>query len=145
MGSLPQLVQILQLLALLGNVQHGIGTVFSAHGDPQNPNPHLACTHYDMDDDKDVVVAHRTLRCGARVAVCLPRTGKCVFAVVADRGPYGKRPDGSYTAIVDMSPRLAKMLGHNGYEQVVVVEDGGALGELPKGRVRTRVDRKPRI
>lgn len=104
----------------------GLGTVFWAQGDPQNPNANLACYHRPLNDYKDFVVAHRTLPCGTRLEVCNMRTAKCAKAVVADRGPYGKsKRDGEivYTAAIDISKPVARAINFNGKEMVLVYLD----------------------
>jgi rare lipoprotein A (peptidoglycan hydrolase) len=53
-----------------------------------------------------MVVAHRTLVCGTRLLVCY--AGRCVDAVVQDRGPYVAGRD------VDLGPGVARALGFGG-------------------------------
>jgi rare lipoprotein A len=101
----------------------GIGTMFWADGDPQNPNSHLACYHRALNDKKDFIVAHRTLPCNTEVVVCNIRTNECVKAKVADRGPYGKTKHKgtiTYTSVIDLSKRVAKAIHFNGKESVLV-------------------------
>ena len=105
------------LWAMLSLHHHaGIATKFSAKHDKFNPRPYAACLHRVMDDATDFIVAHRSLPCLADVLICLPRTGKCAKARVGDRGPYGK-------SVLDLSPLVAKALGHNGFERVVFSSD----------------------
>lgn len=96
-----------------------MATRFAAHDDPFNPHPALACMNRDLDDEKDLFVAHRTLPCGTPIAVCVPRTGRCVSARVMDRGPYGRTRGGDYRVTLDLSPAVSRRLKHNGYETVI--------------------------
>ncbi len=106
--------KVLLLLQLAGAGQLGLGTIFgSSRWDQSNPRSTLACTHREIDDRKDMVLAHNTLPCHARVWVFNPRTGRSVVARVADRGPRH--------ALVDMSRAVARRLRHNGREPVLVV------------------------
>jgi hypothetical protein len=106
-------------LYMLLSLNAGVATTFSAKGDPQNPRPYAACLRRDLDDERDLIVAERSLPCGTNIIICLPRTNKCVRARVGDRGPYGKRRDGSFRATLDLAPAVRKKLRHNGYEQVL--------------------------
>ncbi len=107
-----------KILILKLFLQAGIGTVFSSV-DKYNPNPHLACAVSKVLKDSDLVVAHRELPCNAKVVVCNQRTQLCVNAVVKDRGPFGVLGS-HYTSIIDLSPRVAKAIQHNGFEEVIV-------------------------
>lgn len=111
----------LQVLLALLHLHSGVATTFSAIGDAGNPDPHAACLHRDLDDARDVVVASRTLTCGATVLICLPRTRRCVRATVGDRGPYGRNARG-YRAELDLAPATRRALHHNGYETVLWAE-----------------------
>ncbi len=113
---------ILKVLLTL-YLQVGMGTTFSSN-DVYNPNPTLACRPGVILKDSDPVIAHRELPCGAKVSVCNPRTKKCTIATVLDRGPFGILGKGNkrtYTSIVDMSPGVTKLLGHNGFEPVYIL------------------------
>jgi hypothetical protein len=89
----------------------GLGTVFGpTAGDPSNPRDELACPQRTATGrrmrallDGDVLVAHPHLPCGTVVVVCVVRTGACVVAPVADRGPR--------RAMVDLSTGAARLLG----------------------------------
>jgi rare lipoprotein A (peptidoglycan hydrolase) len=108
------LEKVLLLLQLAGTGQVGVGTIFgSSNWDAHNPHSNLACTHREIDDSKDMVVAHNTLPCHSKVWVFNPRTGRSVMARVADRGPRH--------ALIDMSKGVARRLKHNGMEKVLVV------------------------
>lgn len=111
--------RLLDLLLVLTGIEVGVGTTFSAANDPGNPNPHLACYGRDLRDDRDLVVAHRTLPCRSKVVVCVPRTSRCAVGLVGDRGPYGRTKTG-YRAIVDLSPAMKRQLLHNGRETVLL-------------------------
>ena len=98
---------------LFAHAEVGMATTFSAaEGAPYNPNPHLCCQHRDLDDRRDLVVAHKTLPCGTELLILLPRTGRYSFATVEDRGPA--------RAMLDLAPALRKKLKHNGRERVVM-------------------------
>ncbi len=108
----------------------GLATSFWGRNDPQNPDPNLACYSRPINDEKDFVVAHRTLPCNTPVLVCNARNGKCVKAKVADRGPYGTEEIDNrmyYKAHFDLSPQVAKAISFNGKEEVYVA----VLKDLP--------------
>lgn len=100
-------------------LHYGIATSFSANGDPQNPKPFLACLRRDLRDSTDELVASRDLPCRSYVFVCVPRTSRCRRAVVGERGPWGKKKNGSFRSLLDLSPALRRSLKHNGYERVL--------------------------
>lgn len=101
----------LHLLALLLSARAGVATNFAPSGDPWNPDPHAACLRRDL-RDSDLVVAHRTLPCGSRVLIYVPRTGRSVVARVGDRGPRH--------AMVDLAPATTRALRANGMESVLM-------------------------
>jgi len=84
----------------------------------------------------DMGIAHRTWKMGSWVRVKNLRTGKTALAQVIDRGPYGKtdaegnwfnsrKPGnrdrvGKYRGCADLTPALAKAIGHNGKELVKI-------------------------
>jgi len=103
-----------------------VGFTFSAHGDLGNPDAHAACLHRDMDDAKDIIIAHRTLPCLTPVFIYSVKTGRGLWAVVGDRGPYGRRRDGGYRGIVDMSPIVNRKLKTRGRAVVLLVPAKGA-------------------
>ena len=88
----------------------GLATVFGPV-DAHNPVATLACPQrtsrgkLEMRDleERDVLVAHPHLPCGTVVVVCVVRTGACVVAPVADRGPR--------RAMVDLATGAARLLG----------------------------------
>ena len=100
-------------LILLGRVWFGTATTFSSH-DVWNPNHRLACISRDLNDERDVAIAHPTLPCGSKVIVCLLRNGRCAAARVLDRGPR--------RALLDLTPALAKKLKFNGMEPAMLVK-----------------------
>lgn len=70
----------------------------------------------------DRVVAHRTWPCGSEIFVCAPRTGRCTYAIVGDRGPWGphrKLHAKHYTALIDLAPLVAAAIGANGMESIL--------------------------
>lgn len=108
------LEHVMLLLSLLGSGHLGLGTVFgSSQWDRSNPHSRLACLHREINDKKDLVIAHNTLPCGTRVWIYNPRTGRSVIARVADRGPRH--------AYADLSKAVASRLRHNGREPVFVM------------------------
>lgn len=100
------------LLVFLIKAKVGIATTFSA-ADQYNPNPLLYCTNKLLDDEKDVVVAHKSLPCGSKIFLYNLRTKRHTIAKVADRGPR--------RATIDLSPRTARLLRANGMEKVIIV------------------------
>ena len=83
----------------------------------------------------DIGIAHRRFPIGSLVKVTNVRTGKSAKARVIDRGPYGKLDsrgrwfngqkhkdrEGIYRGCADLTPRLARAIGHNGKEIVRIV------------------------
>lgn len=107
---------ILSLLVFFGN-----STTFS-ETDRFNPNPNLACLHRPLKKGESAL-AHRTLPCGTRVMIYNLRTQQSTYSIVKDRGPYGKYPSGRYKSELDMTPRVAKEIGHNGMEKVLFIAE----------------------
>jgi rare lipoprotein A (peptidoglycan hydrolase) len=109
------LEQVILLLSMLASGHLGLGTVFgSSRWDRGNPHSRLACLHREINDRKDLVIAHNTLPCGTRVWIYNPRTGLSTVARVQDRGPRH--------AYADLSRAVAKRIAHNGHEPVFVME-----------------------
>jgi len=124
MDLLKHTLALFKLLLLhLMSAEIGMGYTFSASGDPWNPNPNAACLRRDMDDKRDVIVAHRTLPCRTRVFLYSVKTGRGLWATVGDRGPYGKTKRGEYRGIVDMSPVVNKRLRAKGKTLVVLIPE----------------------
>jgi hypothetical protein len=83
-------------------------------------------------NSEDIGVAHRTLPLGHKIVVQNPKTGKIAIATVIDRGPYGAIYDGEWVSkrtkddpgewrgCLDLTPALAKAIGHNGFQRVKV-------------------------
>jgi len=107
------------LAALLLLFHAGLATTFSAH-DPFNPSPLLGCPQRGrmraLDDEHDVIVAHRTLPCDTRLWIYDPRTRRSVIARVADRGPVH--------AAIDLAPAVRRALRHSGRDIVFFVPLG---------------------
>lgn len=94
------------------NLSVGNATVFYSN-DLSNPNPNLACYNRDLDDEKDLMVAHKTLPCKSKVLLVNLRNGKSVVARIGDRGPA--------RSLVDLTALTAKILKHNGKEPVILL------------------------
>ncbi len=122
------LTKLILLLSLAGSGQWGIGTIFgSSRWDSSNPHSRLACVHREIDDARDLVVAHNTLPCLSRVWIFNPRTGHSALARVGDRGPRH--------ALVDLSRAVARRLHHNGFEPVLMVPLPPLLAAAPRDGV----------
>ncbi len=86
---------LLIALSLLGKPEVCNSTIFGMEGD------HLAGTRARLlrrpvDPAVDMGIAHRSLPLGSLVVVEIPARGTWAFAVVIDRGPYGRiRPQGA--------------------------------------------------
>lgn len=105
-----------------------LATNFGSPGD-RHAGGKAVCVGRKVGSD-DIGVAHRSLPCGTKVVVYLGRTKRAALATVIDRGPYGATLDGvwfvkktkdepgKWRGCLDMTPRLAKILGHNGLEKV---------------------------
>ena len=112
---------------------------------------------------QDMGIAHREFPIGATVRVTNLRTGKTSRALVIDRGPYGKlgpkgewfngrkhrKRKGEWRGCADLTPRLARAIGHNGKEtvQITLLKEGRKRWrkkqkQLPKERQR---EEKPRL
>ncbi len=108
------IAKALKLLKVVASMQIGIATSFAAVGDSvSNPNPELYCGGKILDDDKDVFVAHPSLKCRSKVLLYSFRTHRSVVATVMDRGPR--------RALVDLAPRTTKLLHSNGKELVLLI------------------------
>ncbi len=82
----------------------------------------------------DMGIAHRTWPMGARIIIKNLRTGLEAHARVIDRGPYGKldkrgrwfnsrkerKRVGKYRGCADLTPSLAKAIGHDGRDRVQI-------------------------
>lgn len=144
------------LWALLGTpalvTEPGLSGVYGYPGDDLAGGP-LACTGKAL-QPTDLVCAHRTLPCGTTVLVENVRTKKIVACQVLDRGPYGARlpggrfvikkrarQPGTWRAVVDLSPAVARKLGVSGVEPVRLMylrpsaasRKPAAKGDAPRG------------
>lgn len=129
------------LLSLFLSWESCTASVFGYPGD-RHAGGEALCLGREITDE-DVGIAHRSLPCGTEVMLHNPRTGRTVTAKVVDRGPYGaihagkwvlkrrERDPGIWRGCVDLTPRAARRLGHNGLEMVVVVP---AMQPEPEGR-----------
>ncbi|MSP59125.1 MAG: hypothetical protein EXR72_02090 [Myxococcales bacterium] len=132
------MVKLILLLSLMATGKTGIGTVFgSSTWDAHNPHSNLACMHREI-DDRELVVAHNTLPCHSLVWIYNLRTGRSVVATVGDRGPR--------RAMIDMSPAVARRIGHNGMERVLMVPlpSGSTVREVDDRKHRRHPHRKVR-
>lgn len=115
--------------------QSGLATMYGTPDDRKWGAGHLACApDYRVQDLPEMhVCAHRTYRCGTILAVENPRTGLRTLCRVLDRGPYGALLEdgtwavkirasdpGTWRGIADMTPAVAKAIGHTGFGRVKV-------------------------
>jgi rare lipoprotein A (peptidoglycan hydrolase) len=142
----------LVLLALLGDASLGFDRgLATRYGDPGDRlgQQRLSCTNKRMLPGQ-LVCAHRTLPCGSVVVLENPRNGQLALCQVLDRGPFGAiLPDGgwgvkirrsepgAWRGLIDLSPAVAKALGHNGRERVRIVYQRFA-SHLREGRSAPR-------
>jgi len=130
------------LIAATWHVEQCQGTVFGYPGDRLAGGRALWLRRRVRPGD--VGIAHRSLELGSSVLVLNERTRRAIVVRVIDRGPYGATVDGQwinyapryrtqhrltrkagrgrirYRGCVDLTPRAAKLLGHNGRERVVL-------------------------
>lgn len=95
----------------------GVGTVFDSPTADRFNVGELACVSHNKPTvlaanmiNRGLFVAHQKLPCYQFIHLCVPRNGRCTYAVVADRGPLH--------VDVDLYKNLALVLKHNGLEQV---------------------------
>ena len=127
-GWVAAVTGALMLLALLVSSGHlAMATTFGPRdSDPVHRNDELGCPQRTSRGGHrmrrlrvdDVVVASFALPCDANVWILNPRTGLLAVARVADRGP-GRARRWTARFDLDLSPRLAALLGHNGRERVL--------------------------
>lgn len=99
----------------------GVAYTFSAaEGAPSNPVAYARCLKRDLNDQKDFVVAHRTLPCRSKVHIYNLDNGKYALAIIGDRGPYG-RTKGKYRGILDMAPLVNKSLKAKGQANILLL------------------------
>lgn len=100
------------LIAVLMTVQVGYATMFGDTTEDMGGTP--ACTYRLSKSEMRRLLpkgcAHRTLPCGTRLEVVRMWRGRLLHATcrVVDRGPNGRRRDGSYRGVVDMMPAPAR-------------------------------------
>jgi hypothetical protein len=121
------------LLALLGATNlvsdAGLSTRFGDPGDKLRGGS-LFCTGERLDPEQPVC-AHRSLPCGTVLMLHNPRTKRVAVCEVLDRGPFGARlangkwtlkisraDPGVWRGVLDLSPAVARALGHNGKEPI---------------------------
>lgn len=101
---------------------------------------------------EDLGIAHRDFPIGSTVRVTNIRTGISQEVLVIDRGPYGKldsngkwfngqkerNREGTYRGCADLTPRLARILRHNGKDtvRIIWIKDGRKRHELKHRRHR---------
>lgn len=105
------------------------------YGTPGDPH-HRGKTAWKHVHPSTVIgVAHRSLPFGTRLKVCSPRTLKCAWLQVIDRGPYGKLDhqgrwfnarierarQGTWRSCLDFTPKAARTIGITGMEFALVV------------------------
>lgn len=83
-------------------------------------------------DDQDIGIAHRTLPLGKPIIVFNRRTRQASHGIILDRGPYGamhegkwfvkkyKHQPGTYRGCADLTPRLARRVGHDSWDKVTL-------------------------
>lgn len=98
-------------MVLIMTARVGIATNFAPADDPWNPDPHAACLHRDL-TDSDLVIAHPTYPCRAKVWIYNLRTHRSAVVRVGDRGPRH--------AMVDLAPAATRALRANGMEPVIM-------------------------
>lgn len=87
---------IILRLITIGRPEVCQSTIFAYHGD-RLAGKVARYLNRPIDPDRDVGVAHRSAPLGTVLLLHLPSTDRWTFAVVIDRGPYGrKRADGSW-------------------------------------------------
>lgn len=116
------------LHALSGKPETCIATEFGAPGDEWAGGNALLLKR--PVGPSDMGVAHRTLPLGSMVLVQNIETGKIARGRVIDRGPYGaihegewaiklnKDAPGVWRACLDLTPRMARAIGHDGMARV---------------------------
>ncbi len=104
-------------LVPLPRIKHVTATNFGrAINDKYNPHDRLACLHRPLTDE-DMIIASEKYKCGAKLVLYSPRTGRYASVQVQDRGPYGQNRYG-----IDLAPAVTKALRANGWEDIVIVE-----------------------
>ena len=124
------LFAFLLLLLSPNDVQVCMSTVFGHTGDKHAGGNTILLKR--PVEPGDMGIAHRTLPMGSTVAVQNTKTGMIAIGKVIDRGPYGAILDGSWLikrkptdpgkwrGCVDLTPDMAKAIGHKGFDTVRV-------------------------
>ncbi len=131
MAALRVLLAALLSSAPVGT-ESGLAAVYGYPGDHLTGGP-LACTGKVL-GAHDRVCAHRTLPCGTALLIQSMRSQRLATCQVLDRGPYGARlpggrfviktdpkARGTWRAVVDLSPAVARMLGVSTSEPVRII------------------------
>lgn len=132
--------------------QSGIASMFGSPGD-KHIGGNLGCDSSRKIHPDDQFCAHRSYPCGSTLVIENIRTKKRTYCTVMDRGPYGAyvydennvrswvikirdHHPGEWRGVVDLSPKVSKDIGHNGWERVRIWEYNrlkkGYLGFLDK-------------
>jgi hypothetical protein len=127
-------------LQLLGKPQYCNSTIFGTPEDYATGSAGTVARYLrrPVDEVNDIGIAHRTLPLGSLVYITVPKLKTQAIAVVIDRGPYGRRakdgswyngaaewragrkysPGSRWNGCADLSPELARILQHDGWEKV---------------------------
>lgn len=110
-------------------VQHTcIASVFG-YEDDAHKGGEAICVHRNLRED-EIGIASRDLKCGTKVVLINPRTGRKVVAKVVDHGPYGAKlgrrwvvkrklsDPGEWRGCLDITQRTQQVLRHNGFEEL---------------------------
>jgi hypothetical protein len=122
-------------------VQQCNSTIFGYEGDKYSGSKALYLGR-PVDPEHDIGIAHRGLPLGSLVVLHVPKRDTFVVAVVIDRGPYGRidkdgnwyngasewkahvrrnkpySPGSRWNGCIDITPRAAELLEHDGWEVV---------------------------
>jgi hypothetical protein len=131
---MSELVLILRVAVALifGSPEVCVSTIFGYPGDQWAGGNALLLKR--PVNSRDLGIAHRTLPLGSEVLVYSQRTHRVSWAVVIDRGPYGAMYDGRWRlkkrrsdpgvwrGCADLTPRVARRLGHDGWDRIAVYQ-----------------------
>lgn len=134
---------LFSLLFLLAppDLEIHFSTIFASHGDKHMGGESPCLKRLVRPTDN--IIAHRTLKCHTRVRLYNPRTKRHTIARVGDHGPYGacikegwivgttcpkgfwrvkkrEHNPGTWRGAFDLTPHVAKNLGHNGFEIIIM-------------------------
>lgn len=129
------ILYVLKFFLLFSQPQTCNSTIFGYEGDRHAGGNALALGRPVRPGDYGI--AHRRWKMGTRILIKNLRTGKKAFGEVIDRGPYGaidsegnwflKSPGsidrdkpGRFRGCADLTPDLAKAIGHDGFDRVRV-------------------------